>query len=59
MFLGWNTQPGFTYQVQKTTNFVSWDNVGSARFAAGTNDSLYVGSGDGMVGYYRILLLRQ
>jgi hypothetical protein len=59
MFLGWNTQPGFTYQVQKTANFVSWDNVGSARFAAGTNDSLYVGSGDGMVGYYRILLLRQ
>jgi hypothetical protein len=57
MFLSWNTRPGFIYQVQMTTNFTSWSPVGSARFAAGTNDSLYVGSG--AVGYYRILLLRQ
>jgi len=56
MFLVWNTQPGFTYQVQVTTNFVTWSNSGSPRFAAGTNDSIYVGGGT--VGYYRILLLR-
>jgi hypothetical protein len=56
MFLVWNTQPGFTYQVQVTTNFTTWSNSGSPRFAAGTNDSIYVGGGN--VGYYRILLLR-
>lgn len=56
MFLKWNTQPGFTYQVQVTTNFITWSNSGSPRFAAGTNDSIYVGGGT--AGYYRILLLR-
>jgi hypothetical protein len=57
LFLSWNTQPGFTYQVQVTTNFSSWSNVGALRFAAGISDSIYVGGGS--VGYYRILLLRQ
>jgi hypothetical protein len=58
-YLGWNTQPGLTYQVQMTTNFTSWSVVpdGSARFATGTNDWMYVGGGP--AGYYRILLLRQ
>jgi hypothetical protein len=56
MFLNWNTQPGATYQVQATTNFTSWTAVGSARFAAGTTDSIYIGGGS--VGYYRVLLLR-
>ena len=58
-YLGWNTQPGLTYQVQMTTNFTSWSVVsnGSARFAAGTNDWMYVGGGS--AGYYRVLLLRQ
>jgi hypothetical protein len=59
MFVIWNTQPGLTYQVQVTTNFTSWSVVpnGSARFAAGTNDSIFVGGGS--AGYYRVLLLRQ
>lgn len=56
MFLHWNTQPGATYQVQMTSNFGSWNNLGSPRFAAGTTDSIYVGGG--AVGYYRVLLLR-
>ena len=56
MFLGWNTQPGATYQVQVTTNFTSWSNLGSPRFAAGTTDSVYVGSSS--AGYYRVMLLR-
>ena len=56
LFLSWNTQPGFTYQVQVTTNFTSWSNVGAPRFAAGTSDSIYVGGGG--VGYYRVVLLR-
>ena len=55
LFLSWNTQPGFTYQVQVTTNFTAWSNVGAPRFAAGASDSIYVGGGS--VGYYRILLL--
>jgi hypothetical protein len=60
-YLSWNTQPGFTYQVQVTTNFVSWSNLpppnDAPRFATGTSDSIYVGGGS--AGYYRILLLRQ
>lgn len=56
MFLNWNTQPGATYQVQATTNFTSWSNVGSPRFAAGGTDSIYVGGNS--VGYYRVMLLR-
>lgn len=56
LFLNWNTQPGATYQVQMTTNFTAWSNVGSPRFAAGTSDSLYVGGNS--VGYYRLVLLR-
>jgi hypothetical protein len=55
-YLSWNTQPGLTYQVQVTTNLTSWSNLGSPRFAAGTVDSIYVGSGS--AGYYRVLLLR-
>jgi hypothetical protein len=56
MFLGWNTQPGATYQVQVTTDFNSWSNAGSPRFAAGTTDSMNVGGSP--VGYYRVVLLR-
>ena len=56
MFLSWNTQPGFTYQVQVTTDLTSWSNLGVPRFAAGTTDSIYVGGGS--AGYYRILLNR-
>jgi hypothetical protein len=57
LYLSWNTQPGLTYQVQMTTNFTSWSNLGSPRFAAGTSDSIYVGGG--AAGYYRVVLLRQ
>ena len=57
LFLNWNTQAGATYQVQVTTNFNSWSNVGSPRFAAGTSDSIYIGGSS--AGYYRVVLLRQ
>lgn len=56
MFLGWNPQPGATYQVQVSTDFNAWSNVGSPRFAAGTTDSINVGGSS--VGYYRVVLLR-
>jgi len=56
-FLNWNTQPGHYYQVMATTNFSSWNVVpnASARFAAGTNDWIYVGGGP--AGFYRVLFL--
>jgi hypothetical protein len=57
LFLSWNTQPGFTYQVQTATNLGTWANLGTPRFAAGATDSIYVGKSS--AGYYRILLLRQ
>lgn len=57
MYLSWNTQAGATYQVQVTTNFQTWSNVGAPRFAAGATDSIYIGGG--AAGYYRIELLRQ
>jgi hypothetical protein len=57
MFLTWNTQPGATYQVQSASGLTSkWSNLGSARFAAGTTDSINVGGGSAT--YYRIVLLR-
>jgi hypothetical protein len=57
MFLNWSTQPGHTYQVQMTTNLTSWSVVpdASARFAAGTNDSIYVGGAS--AAYYRVRFL--
>jgi hypothetical protein len=57
MFLTWNTQAGATYQVQSSPNLVTWTNLGTARFAAGTSDFINVGGS--AVGYYRVLLLRQ
>jgi hypothetical protein len=56
MYLSWNTQPGMTYQVQTTTNFINWSNLGSPRFAPATNDSINVGTGGGV--YYRVQLLQ-
>ena len=56
MFLNWNTQPGHTYQVQVKTNLGgAWGNLGAPRFAAGTNDSIYIGGGP--AGFYQVLFL--
>ncbi len=57
LYLSWNTQPGMTYQVQATTDFVNWINYGAPRFESGTNDSIYVGTGQAC--YYRVQLLQQ
>jgi hypothetical protein len=57
LFLKWNTQPGFTYQVQKTSDFKAWTNLGGARFAHDTTDAITVEAGS--VGYYRVVLLRE
>jgi hypothetical protein len=57
LYLTWNPQPGFTYQVQATTNFVTWSNLGAQHLAAGNTDQMPVSNGSG--GYYRVVLLRQ
>ncbi|HUA69111.1 MAG TPA: hypothetical protein VMA13_11245, partial [Candidatus Saccharimonadales bacterium] len=58
LFLSWNTQPGFTYQVQSAVTLGgAWSDLGAPRFAAGTSDSIFVGQSS--AGYYRVLLLRQ
>jgi hypothetical protein len=61
IYLSWNTQPGLTYQVQVTTNFTSWSNVGGPQFAADTSDAinLTVLGQTNAAGYYRVVLLRQ
>jgi hypothetical protein len=56
LYLNWPTVSGQKYQVQLSTDFKSWSNLGSTRFAAGSYDSIYVGGGT--VGYYRVVLLR-
>jgi hypothetical protein len=56
LFLQWNPQPGLTYHVQTSSDLSSWEDVGSPRFAAGAQDSVFVGSGN--VGYFRVLRLR-
>jgi hypothetical protein len=57
VFLKWNSQPGLMYQVQSSTSpGGSWSNLGGPRFAAGYEDSLYVGGSN--AGYYRIIRLR-
>ena len=56
LFLGWNPQPGLTYQVQTSKDLTSWSNVGAPRFAAGSTDSVYISGSP--TSYYRVLRLR-
>jgi hypothetical protein len=57
LFLTWNTTAGLTYQVQVTTNFIAWSNLGNPRFANGSSDLMNVGGGS--AAFYRVVLLRQ
>ena len=45
-------QRGVTYQVQESTNFTTWSNVGSPVYAAGTNSFIPVGGKP--AGFYRV-----
>jgi hypothetical protein len=54
--LNWNTQPGLTYQVQTSTDMVSWVNFQSPRFAADVADSVPVPNNN--LQYYRLVRLR-
>jgi hypothetical protein len=55
--LTWNTQPGFVYQVQYTTDLKVWADMGAPRFAAGSTDSAST-SGSTDIRYYRVIRLR-
>ena len=55
-YLTWNTSPGHFYQVQVSTNFTAWVNVGLPRYSAGVTDSIFVSGTP--VGYYRLQFLR-
>ena len=52
--LTWNTEAGGVYQVQYSTNFARWDNLGDARIATGSADSVPVGNGES-AGFYRVI----
>jgi hypothetical protein len=57
LYLQWRTTPGSYYQLQATSDFAAWTNVGPARFAPSTSDSLPV-EGPGQPKYYRVILMR-
>ncbi len=52
--LSWNTQPGLVYQVQSSTDAVTWSNFGSPRTAAGYSDSVTVSPARGST-LFRVL----
>jgi len=56
LWLNWNTEPGFVYQVQVSTNATVWQNIGRARFAPGSMDEMQVTGLD--LRLYRILRIR-
>lgn len=56
LWLNWNTEPGFVYQVQVSTNALVWQNIGRARFAPGVLDEMQVTGSD--LRLYRILRMR-
>jgi hypothetical protein len=56
--LQWNTERGFIYQVQKSTNINVWENVDVPRLAAEDQDSLPLFGEPGPVKYYRVIRLR-
>jgi hypothetical protein len=55
--LRWNTEVGRSYQVQYSTNFSRWDNLGEPRPAAATSDSMVVGNGENAA-FYRVIRLQ-
>lgn len=57
IYIEWATRPGCYYQVQFTSDFQSWTDVGTARFAPSTADSVPMESG-GATKYYRVIRIR-
>jgi hypothetical protein len=55
--LVWNTQLGFVYQVQFSSDMKTWENLGTPRFSADVQDSAIV-DGNRKAAYYRIIRMR-
>jgi len=55
--VNWNTRAGFIYQLQTSSDFGSWSNVGDSRFAVGSQDFQNV-DGQGGLGYFRVIRVR-
>jgi len=52
--LSWNTQPGLVYQVQTSSDMVTWSDFGSPRTATGLGDSVTVSPARGNA-FYRVI----
>jgi hypothetical protein len=57
LYLQWRTEPGNYYQLQATSDFKGWQNLGAARFAPSTLDSVPL-AGPGQTHYYRVIRMR-
>jgi hypothetical protein len=57
LYLQWPTTPGGHYQIQYTSDFNGWTNVGGARFAPSSSDAVPL-AGSGQVQYYRVIRMR-
>jgi hypothetical protein len=55
--LRWNTQPGFVYQVQHSTDANAWSNIGGPRFAVSGSDALPIDAVD-QLSFYRVIRIR-
>ncbi|HAV62911.1 MAG TPA: hypothetical protein DCY13_11170, partial [Verrucomicrobiales bacterium] len=55
--LDWRSVAGSVYQLQSSTDFGSWNNVGGRRFAPGNVDSVLLDGSQGLL-YYRVLRIR-
>jgi hypothetical protein len=56
-YVRWNTEPGYVYQLELSTDLKNWIDVGSPRFAPSTNDSIpAIQPGQGQ--YYRVIRMR-
>jgi hypothetical protein len=57
VYLQWPTSPGNYYQVQITSDFTTWSDIGTPRFAPSTSDAVPMES-TGNTQYYRVIRMR-
>jgi hypothetical protein len=57
VYLEWPTTPGSYYQLQVTSDFNTWINLGAARFAPSTSDAVPA-EGIDQNQYYRVIRMR-
>jgi len=57
LYLEWNTEAGGVYQVQVTSDFKAWQDVGGRRFSPSLSDALPV-QAPAAGQYYRVIRLR-